>query len=176
MYRADDFGRLSVEGPWSIITWVGANDFLSLIFPLPDISRRPSLVRRVTDPHVKSFQRQSNFLTTNRMLRLFSAGASLSWTAACLHPESLEKRLLCSSVAQEFLLVNTTTGNKEPNPGAKIVYIDGGWDMFHAGHIEILEMAKRHGDYVIVGVHNDALVNKQYGSNYPILNMQVCSK
>lgn len=73
----------------------------------------------------------------------------------------------------DFICQNTT-GNKEPNPGAKIVYIDGGWDMFHAGHIEILEMAKQHGDYVIVGVHNDALVNKQYGSNYPILNMQVC--
>jgi hypothetical protein len=40
---------------------------------------RPSLVRRVTDPNlgqtgIKGFQRKSNFLTTNRMLRLFSAG------------------------------------------------------------------------------------------------------
>lgn len=48
--------------------------------------------------------------------------------------------------------------------------------MFHAGHIRILEMAKQRGDYLIVGVHNDAVVNKQYGSNYPILNMQVCTR
>jgi ethanolamine-phosphate cytidylyltransferase len=64
-------------------------------------------------------------------------------------------------------------GNKDPPPGARVVYIDGGWDMFHAGHIRILEIARQKGDYLIVGVHNDAVVNKQYGSNYPILNMQV---
>lgn len=42
-----------------------------------------------------SFVRESKFMTTSRMLRLFAQGCS------------------------------------EPPPGAKVVYVDGGWDMFH---------------------------------------------
>ena len=53
----------------------------------------------------------------------------------------------------------------------KIVYIDGGWDMFHPGHVQILQMARARGDYLIVGVFNDAIVNKQRGLNYPVLNL-----
>ncbi|EQC30624.1 ethanolamine-phosphate cytidylyltransferase [Saprolegnia diclina VS20] len=80
-------------------------------------------------------QRPSRFLTTNRMLRLFSVG------------------------------------NKDPAPTARVVYIDGAWDMFHPGHVDILKMAKAQGDYLIVGVHNDAIVNKHRGLNYPIMNL-----
>ncbi|KAG9408216.1 hypothetical protein AC1031_021460 [Aphanomyces cochlioides] len=79
--------------------------------------------------------RPSRFLTTNRMLRLFSVG------------------------------------NKEPAPHARVVYIDGAWDMFHPGHVDILKVAKAQGDYLIVGVHNDAVVNKHRGLNYPIMNL-----
>ena len=63
-------------------------------------------------------------------------------------------------------------GSKPPSPGAKIVYVDGAFDMFHMGHIEILKKAKAMGDYLIVGIHNDGTVNKHRGLNYPILNMQ----
>ncbi|GMI47046.1 hypothetical protein TrCOL_g162 [Triparma columacea] len=77
----------------------------------------------------------SKFLTTSRMLRLFSAGV------------------------------------KAPDPGMKIIYMDGSWDMFHAGHISILKEARARGDYLIVGVHSDVVVNKHQGSNLPIMNL-----
>ena len=32
-------------------------------------------------------------------------------------------------------------GMKSPPAGAKIVYVDGAFDMFHAGHIEMLAKA-----------------------------------
>ena len=53
-----------------------------------------------------------------------------------------------------------------------IVYIDGAFDLFHIGHIESLKYAKSLGDYLIVGVHSDAVVNAIKGSNLPILNLQ----
>jgi ethanolamine-phosphate cytidylyltransferase len=56
-------------------------------------------------------------------------------------------------------------------PDARVVYIDGTWDMFHAGHIKVLEKAKRLGDYLIVGVHSDEDVNARRGKNYPIMNI-----
>ena len=78
---------------------------------------------------------QSKFLTTSRMLRLFSAGV------------------------------------KAPEPGMNIIYMDGSWDMFHAGQISILQKAKKMGDYLIVGVHSDSVVNDHKGSNFPIMNL-----
>lgn len=62
-------------------------------------------------------------------------------------------------------------GVKPPTPEQRVVYIAGAWDMFHAGHIETLQKAKELGDYLIVGVHNDQEVNKRYGMNLPILNL-----
>lgn len=50
---------------------------------------------------------QSKFLTTSRMLRLFSAGM------------------------------------KSPKKDQKVLYIDGGWDMFHCGHVAFLKEAKK---------------------------------
>jgi ethanolamine-phosphate cytidylyltransferase len=43
--------------------------------------------------------------------------------------------------------------------------------MLHAAHINVLEKARTFGDYVIVGVHNDHIVNSKRGMNLPILNM-----
>jgi ethanolamine-phosphate cytidylyltransferase len=60
---------------------------------------------------------------------------------------------------------------KEPKPSDKIVYIDGAWDMFHVGHVETLKAARALGDFLIVGIHNDDMVNAHRGSNYPIMNL-----
>lgn len=84
---------------------------------------------------VNAHDRPSKFLTTNRMLRLFSAG------------------------------------NKDPPSNANIVYIDGAFDMFHPGHVELLQKAKSLGNYLIVGIYNDAIVNQHEGSYYPIMNL-----
>jgi len=91
-----------------------------------------SLMRRRED---SSFVRESKFLTTSRMLRLFADG--------------------CTA----------------PPAGAKIVYVDGGWDMFHAGHVALLAAARALGDYLLVGVHNDVVVNRHRGRNFPIMNL-----
>ena len=34
-------------------------------------------------------------------------------------------------------------------------YVPGAWDMFHIGHLRILERARNHCDYLIVGVVTD---------------------
>lgn len=34
-------------------------------------------------------------------------------------------------------------GVKVPRPGDRVVYLAGAWDMFHAGHIETLQEAKK---------------------------------
>lgn len=60
---------------------------------------------------------------------------------------------------------------REPNPGDRIVYIDGTFDLFHIGHVEILQKAKEMGDFLIVGIHDDQTVNRYKGSNFPIMSL-----
>lgn len=70
---------------------------------------------------------------------------------------------------------------REPMESDKIVYVDGGWDICHPGHIELMKKAKELGDYLIVGVHEDECVRQYMGKDYPlntlherVLNLLAC--
>ncbi len=83
-------------------------------------------------------------------------------------------------------------------PDQRVVYVDGGFDLFSSGHIEFLrlvvqkeeELAREKGFYsqqavdarrakgadygpvyVVAGVHNDEVINQWKGVNYPIMNI-----
>jgi ethanolamine-phosphate cytidylyltransferase len=59
----------------------------------------------------------------------------------------------------------------DPKPNDRIVYVAGAFDLFHVGLLDFLEEASKLGDYLIVGLHTDLVVNKYKGSNYPIMNL-----
>ncbi|XP_059477496.1 ethanolamine-phosphate cytidylyltransferase [Neocloeon triangulifer] len=59
----------------------------------------------------------------------------------------------------------------EPKPGDRIVYVAGAFDLFHVGHLDFLEQARAQGDFLIVGLHTDPVVNSYKGKNYPIMNL-----
>ena len=84
----------------------------------------------------------------------------------------------------------TMTNGKAPCQGQRIVYVDGGFDLFSSGHIEFLrqvtmveeEMGHQNGwyqgsnintrpAYIVVGVHDDEVINHWKGVNYPIMNV-----
>ena len=86
-----------------------------------------------------------------------------------------------------------------PRAGQRIVYVDGGFDLFSSGHIEFLcqvvkveeaigrkigwyeedsiqrrlsETGKDYGPaYIVAGVHDDEVINHWKGVNYPIMNI-----
>ncbi|KAH1199583.1 Ethanolamine-phosphate cytidylyltransferase [Glycine max] len=58
-----------------------------------------------------------------------------------------------------------------PGPDSRIVYIDGAFDLFHAGHVEILRLARDLGDFLLVGIHTDQTVSATRGSHRPIMNL-----
>ncbi|KAE9607614.1 hypothetical protein Lal_00026699 [Lupinus albus] len=60
---------------------------------------------------------------------------------------------------------------KAPGPNARIVYIDGAFDLFHAGHVEILKRARELGDFLLVGIHSDETVSEHRGNHYPIMHL-----
>jgi len=59
----------------------------------------------------------------------------------------------------------------DPKPDDKIIYVAGAFDLFHVGLLDFLEKAKELGDYLVVGLHTDSVVNRYKGSNYPIMNL-----
>lgn len=60
---------------------------------------------------------------------------------------------------------------REAKPTDRVVYVDGVFDLFHAGHCELLKKAREMGDFVLVGIHDDATANRIKGCNYPIMNL-----
>lgn len=52
-----------------------------------------------------------------------------------------------------------------------IGYTQGTFDMFHIGHLNLIKNAKRHCDYLIVGVNADDLV-ESYKHKRPIIPLE----
>ncbi|TMW49690.1 hypothetical protein DOY81_005228 [Sarcophaga bullata] len=77
----------------------------------------------------------------------------------------------CSQFLPTTQKIIQFSDGKSPQPGDKIVYVAGAFDLFHVGHLDFLQKAKELGDYLIVGLHTDPVVNSYKGSNYPIMNL-----
>ena len=77
-----------------------------------------------------------------------------------------------------------------PRPGQRIIYVDGGFDLFSSGHIEFLRQVVQAEEvngrksgwyddqtkdyapaYIVAGVHDDEIINHWKGINYPIMNI-----
>ena len=63
------------------------------------------------------------------------------------------------------------SSRRAPTAQDKILYMDGGYDMFHVGHASTLKKAKEMGTFLTVGVFDDDTVHKMKGANFPIMNL-----
>ncbi|EER14779.1 Ethanolamine-phosphate cytidylyltransferase, putative [Perkinsus marinus ATCC 50983] len=78
------------------------------------------------------------------------------------------RKILITNMAKR---ISEFASRKTPTADDVIVYIDGAFDMFNAGHASTLEKAKAYGTYLIVGVFDDRTVNEMKGCNYPVMNL-----
>jgi rfaE bifunctional protein nucleotidyltransferase chain/domain len=53
--------------------------------------------------------------------------------------------------------------------GLKVVLTNGCFDLLHAGHLALLEMAREHGDVLVVALNSDASVRALKGDGRPIV-------
>lgn len=103
-----------------------------------------------------------------------------------------------SSYAEAGIYTTLVEG-RPPESGQRIVYVDGGFDLFSSGHIAFLRQVldaeealacekgwykidarnKRTADhghdygpaFVVAGIHDDDVINQWKGVNYPIMNI-----
>ena len=74
---------------------------------------------------------------------------------------------------QNNTLLPVVNGNL-PTQDQKVTYVDGTFDLFTPGHIELLRLISTSSDpppYVVVGIHDDYTINQIKGYNYPIMNI-----
>jgi rfaE bifunctional protein nucleotidyltransferase chain/domain len=57
---------------------------------------------------------------------------------------------------------------RDQKRGKKVVFTNGVYDLIHAGHVTLLEKAKRLGDILVVGINTDASVKRLKGPKRPI--------
>ncbi|XP_017853992.1 ethanolamine-phosphate cytidylyltransferase isoform X1 [Drosophila busckii] len=126
-------------------------------------------------------------LLTRNHFRQGSAEYDIEKEAKLLKIQQLQSRLGSSNMGQDSAAKSPWTGcsqflpttqkiiqfsdGKSPQPGDKIGYAAGAFDLFHVGHLDFLEKARKLCDYLIVGLHTDPVVNSYKGSNYPIMNL-----
>jgi len=63
------------------------------------------------------------------------------------------------------------SNGRSAKPTDRVVYVAGAFDLFHIGHLDFLEKAAKEGDFLIIGLHTDPVVNRYKGCNYPIMNL-----
>ncbi|EPS64234.1 hypothetical protein M569_10547, partial [Genlisea aurea] len=67
--------------------------------------------------------------------------------------------------------ISQFSSHKAPGPNSRVVYIDGAFDLFHAGHVKILKKAKQLGDFLLVGLYADQTVSWLRGDRFPLMNL-----
>lgn len=55
--------------------------------------------------------------------------------------------------------------------GARIVFTNGCFDVLHAGHVRLLDLARRQGDVLIVGLNDDASIRRLKGPSRPVSSL-----
>ena len=54
----------------------------------------------------------------------------------------------------------------------RLVFTNGCFDLLHAGHVTLLERAKRYGDVLVVGINSDRSVRALKGPGRPIVGQR----
>lgn len=94
-----------------------------------------------------------------------------------MHIEDMEYRksnLVENTSKKYFHTINKFRIFAKDRPFAshgKIVFCCGSFDLLNFAHVSFLEKAKAEGDYLIVGLYDDATINELKGFNYPILDV-----
>lgn len=53
--------------------------------------------------------------------------------------------------------------------GRRVVFTNGCFDLLHAGHVRLLEQARRCGDLLVVGINSDRSVRALKGAGRPVV-------
>lgn len=131
-------------------------------------------------------------------MRLYATDETARAPGADVWFWSASREAKTEDTAEEKGVFRDLFRGKGVRPGQRVVYVDGGFDLFSSGHIEFLRLVveeeerlaraegwyaqqavderKGKGEdygpvYVVAGVHDDHVINQWKGVNYPVMNI-----
>ena len=143
-------------------------------------------------------ERKSQGESMKERIMLYATDATATKPGADVWFWSAPLNAKTSPVGDEKGEFSALVRGPQPKPGQRVVYVDGGFDLFSSGHIQFLHMvfkaeddlAQKKGWYsqqnvderaangqdylpvfVVAGVHDDEVINHWKGVNYPIMNI-----
>jgi len=101
---------------------------------------------------------------------------TLASEEAALASPKVQPSAAASAEAPMWMLLPTMSrmslffGDRPAKLGAaaRVVYVPGEWDLFHVGHVRFLAQARKLGDFILVGCHDDSTIHSRKGLNYPL--------
>ncbi|XP_048423752.1 ethanolamine-phosphate cytidylyltransferase isoform X2 [Pyrus x bretschneideri] len=140
---------------------------------LPDGTDAYALAKKAS--RYKQIKRTEGVSSTDIVGRILASlketdGKDQNGTSLQKSPESQPKSTHLSQFLPTSRRIVQFSNGKGPGPNARVVYIDGAFDLFHAGHVEILKKARQLGDFLLVGIHNDETVSEHRGK-HPIMHL-----
>jgi len=118
---------------------------------------------------------RANGLTWHDSVRLANAGAGLEVEIFGVEPISLERihHSLLDLASKDMgklrtLEQATIEVRAQRAKGGRVVFTNGCFDVLHAGHVSLLEKARAHGDFLVVGLNDDHSVRCLKGEGRPI--------
>ncbi len=113
-----------------------------------------------------------NWLDATRLANVAAGIEVESFGAVPVPIERIHQQVLADSAAEQGklrtidqLLVEVRAWRRE---GKRIVFTNGCFDVLHAGHVSLLDRAKRLGDVLIVATNTDERVREFKGPNRPV--------
>lgn len=90
-----------------------------------------------------------------------------------LTPDELNRRIN-RDTGQKLISGDSivSVANTLKSQGKKIVFTNGCFDLFHSGHLRLLEKSREMGDVLIVGLNSDGSVRKLKGKERPFISQQ----
>ena len=134
----------------------------------------PTMVSEPQEPYKKKDDTNNNDASNNeddtlqRTNTSSSVGLSRKATGSTAAPTAPVR--VSHFMPTSRRIVQFSSGRSPPH-GGKVVYIDGAFDLFHVGHVEILKLARAQGDFLLVGIHTDEEVTARRGPHLPIMGL-----
>lgn len=100
---------------------------------------------------------------------LAEATAAASFKVASGLPTTVPARALDRST---WKMVDDVKEIAEEQRGKRIVFTNGCFDVFHAGHAALLEGARSMGDCLVVGLNSDSSVERLKGAGRPVNTLE----
>lgn len=76
------------------------------------------------------------------------------------HDHSMRKILDLRTLSEQL--------HQRRRAGQRICFTNGCFDLLHAGHVELMEFARAHGDLLVVGINSDRAVRELKGADRPV--------